>query len=868
MDKRTLGDEQTTREAQLRAEVQAAQEFIDKVLTSLNDHYVIFDHEWRYTFANDAAARTLGIAKDELIGKVVWELFPASVGNQFYQDLHRARAEQRDFISEHYHQLRDIWFENHFYVLPDGIAVLSIDITARKQAEQAQNQSEQMLAFALQSADMVAWEWDIEREEVKFSRADNNIYGTTARYSTKESFKTVYPDDLAAHRQKVMQCVQDGAPYHSNYRIIRPDNGEIAWVDEWGFAFRNEAGVAKKLFGVAMESTERKESEERLQVLYQLSEAVNRAEAVEQIYELALSGLDRVLHVRRASILLFDRGGEMHFQAWRGLSERYRALTDGQLPRFINENDPVPVLIADVAQTDLGGQQQNHLDEGIRAIAFIPLIEQQRLIGKFMLYYEQPHTFTDAEVQWAQTIARHVAHALERKLAETRLQRYAKTLEDLNHIQLSLALELDMKKLAQMITEAATELSGAQYGAFYYRTRPQHNGNDTEPQDAQTDTYRLYTLAGGTPEDFANFPIPRVAEIFDPTLRGEGILRLADVTQDARFGQHDPAFGVTPGRFSICSYMAVPVVARSGEVLGGLIFGHSKRNIFTEQVEQLVSGIVSQAAITLENARLYAQVKEREAALRELNGTLEQRVERRTEELQRSNRELDQFAYVASHDLKAPLRAINHLANWIAQDAEEFLPAPSQEHLEKLQGRVLRMETLLDDLLAFSRAGRQRHPAEMVDCAELVHKVAEIVAPSAGFTVNIIGTLPTMRAERVPLETIFRNLIDNAIKHHDYDNHCDSRGVVEISARELDEFVEFCVKDDGPGIAPEYHQRIFEIFQTLKPRDLVEGSGMGLAVVKRTVESRGGTVEIESNSGEGATFRFTWPKTVASLLEH
>jgi PAS domain S-box-containing protein len=855
LNRRATTVQQSKREAELAAEVRAAREFIDKMLTSLNDHYVIFDNEWRYIYANDAAARTLGFPKENLIGNVIWELFPNAVGNQFYQELHLARDTRQDFVSEHYYSPTDKWFENHFYALPDGVAVLSIDITARKRAEESQRQSEQMLAFALQSVNMVAWEWDIDGGVVKFSRADNHIYGKEAIYSSKESYQTVYPDDLPEHRAKVNHCISTGMPYHSSYRIIRPDNGEINWVEEWGFAVRNDEGVIKKLFGVAMENTERKETEQRLQVIYQLSEAVNRASAVEQIYELALSGLERVLHVRRASILLIDHRGVMRFQAWRGLSEQYRLLTDGQLPRFINDANPVPVLITDVEEELNGAQKQVHLDEGIHAIAFIPLIEGQRLIGKFMLYYDPPHQFTEAEVQWAETIARHVAHALARKQAETRLQTYAQTLESLNHIQLSLAAELDLHRLLQMVTDVSTELSGAQFGAFFYNALEQNGEGKGNDQDGQL----MHTLSSALQEYFTNAPVPYARDIFGATFGHEGIIRVADAAQDERFGQEASFFGLPPGHIPIVSYLVVPVISRAGEVIGGLFMGHSKRGVFTDQVEQLLSGIASQAAIMIENARLYTQLKASETALRELNATLEQRVEQRTAELERSNRELDQFAYVASHDLKAPLRAINHLASWIAQDVGESLPLASQEHLQKLQARVRRMETLLNDLLAYSRAARQRHPVEVVDINDIIADATEFVAPPAGFAVRIDRKLPILRTERTPLEIIFRNLIGNAIKHHDNP----AAGVVEISARDRGEFVEFVVKDNGPGIEPVYHQRIFEMFQTLKPRDLVEGSGVGLAVVKRTVESRGGSIQVVSDVGEGAAFCFTWPKVIA-----
>ena len=301
------------------------------------------------------------------------------------------------------------------------------------------------------------------------------------------------------------------------------------------------------------------------------------------------------------------------------------------------------------------------------------------------------------------------------------------------------------------------------------------------------------------------------------------------------------------------------------------------RSLFTDDDLALLELFAQQCAILLENNRLIAElhdyseqlerkVEERtselrtsEAALRELNATLEQRVEQRTEELQRSNVELDQFAFIASHDLKAPLRAINNLATWIEQDAAEFLPATSKEHLAKLQGRVRRMETLLNDLLAYSRVGRQRHTPEVVDIGKLVHNVSEILAPPAGFTVSTCRDLPIMRVECTPLETVFRNLIGNAIKHH----HHPSTGTVNICAQDQGDFVEFSVSDNGPGIAPEFHERVFEIFRTLQPRDQVEGSGIGLAVVKKSVESRGGTIRVHSALGEGTTFSFTWPKVAA-----
>jgi signal transduction histidine kinase len=269
---------------------------------------------------------------------------------------------------------------------------------------------------------------------------------------------------------------------------------------------------------------------------------------------------------------------------------------------------------------------------------------------------------------------------------------------------------------------------------------------------------------------------------------------------------------------------------------------------------EFAAELAQRIALAMDNAALYASARAAEMQLRQLNETLEERVHARTHELERSNRELARFAYVASHDLKAPLRAIDNLAMWLYQDVYGLLPSESQEHLDKLRGRVRRMERLLDDLLAYSRAGRVQHVPQEVDTSMLVRGIFDLLSPPPEFTLQVVEPMPVLTTQRVPLETVLRNLIGNAIKHHGRPN-----GKVKVTAHRQESWVEFEVEDDGPGVAPEYHERIFELFQTLQPRDQVEGSGMGLAIVKKTVESAGGRITIESGEGKGTCFRFTWP---------
>ncbi len=225
------------------------------------------------------------------------------------------------------------------------------------------------------------------------------------------------------------------------------------------------------------------------------------------------------------------------------------------------------------------------------------------------------------------------------------------------------------------------------------------------------------------------------------------------------------------------------------------------------------------------------------------------------EKIKGINQELDQFAYIISHDLKAPLRAIQSLSTWIQEDISSVADEETIKNLSMLRSRVSRMESLINGVLDYSRVGRQKAKCETINVAQLVEEVKEMLSPDDKFEFNLDLNIQNIDGERLKLQQVFSNLISNAIKYHDKEH-----GKINILARDKNEFIEFEVKDDGPGIDPQYHEIIFKIFQTLHSRDTIESTGVGLTIVKKIIQEAGGEIRVESALGQGTAFIFTWPK--------
>jgi light-regulated signal transduction histidine kinase (bacteriophytochrome) len=228
--------------------------------------------------------------------------------------------------------------------------------------------------------------------------------------------------------------------------------------------------------------------------------------------------------------------------------------------------------------------------------------------------------------------------------------------------------------------------------------------------------------------------------------------------------------------------------------------------------------------------------------------------------LKRTNKELQEFAHIAAHDLKTPLRAIAALTNWLLTDYSDKFDEQGKEQVRLLVDKAKQMASLIDDILQYCRLGQEKGGKEHVDLNPVVSDVIEVTTPPDHIQISIENELPTIPYKKTHIIQIFQNLIGNAVKYMDKPT-----GHIQVDCAEQDDSWLFSVMDNGPGIDEMHFDRIFQMFQTLAPREGVESTGVGLSIVKKIAEMNHGKVWVESQVGEGSTFFFTVPKQAAEI---
>ncbi|GAA4858470.1 GAF domain-containing protein [Luteimonas vadosa] len=417
----------------------------------------------------------------------------------------------------------------------------------------------------------------------------------------------------------------------------------------------------------------------------------------------------------------------------------------------------------------------------------------------------------------------------------------SRVLDLINRTGQALVSELDLQDVLQKVTDAATELSGARFGAFFY--------NNT---DEQGDRYLLYTLSGAPREAFEKFGHPRATALFGPTFRGDPTIRIDDVTTDPRYGSMGPHHGMPPGHLPVRSYLAVPVISRSGEVIGGLFFGHPDPGVFTERTERLIGGITAQAAVAIDNARLYEDVK-RGAQERERLLAAEHAARLDAEQASMMK---DEFLSTLSHELRTPLSAIlgwTHLLQ-----AGGCTPEDTDAGLKTIANSARAQAKLIDDLLDMSRivSGKVRLDVQPTDLEAIVAASVDATRPSADakqirLRQVIDPKAGTVMGDPARLQQVIWNLLSNAIKF------TPKGGSVDVALSRVDSQVELRVSDSGIGIDPAFLPHVFDRFRQADASlsRAHGGLGLGLAIVRQLVELHGGSVSAESEgTGHGSTF--------------
>lgn len=578
---------------------------------------------------------------------------------------------------------------------------------------------------------------------------------------------------------------------------------------------------------------------ERLALLSSdISTTLVHSHSLQETLDHCCQDLVRDLDAVLARIWTVDGSAEtLVLQASAGIN----VLTDGTPPAKVKVDviarERTPVLTNEALGDPEISNQEWIRREGIVAFAGYPLIVEDQLLGVISLFSR--NALSKATLQALAVVADGVALGIERQRAEAKLREETEVVETINRIGQLLSAELDQQKLVQAVTDAATELTGAQFGSFFYNVI-----------NAQGESYMLYTLSGVPKETFASFPMPRATDLFGPTFRGEASIRIDEVKKDPRYGHSDPYHGMPPGHLPVNSYLAVPVISRSGEVLGGLFFGHKEPGVFTDRHVRIVEGLAAQAAIAMDNARLYQKAQQ---AIQDREELLAREREAR-KEAEIASRTKDEFLGTLSHELRTPLNAIFGWTRMLSMgglEGETFSRAVETiERNAKLQAR------LIDDMLDVSRiiSGKLRLDAQPVELTAVINAAVDTSRPAAEakdirLQVVLDFGAGCVLGDPVRLQQVIWNLLSNAIKF------TPKHGRVQIQLERINSHLEITVSDTGPGIDEEFLPYVFERFRQADSSITRKhgGLGLGLAIVRHLVELHGGSVEASNGvDGHGA----------------
>lgn len=601
------------------------------------------------------------------------------------------------------------------------------------------------------------------------------------------------------------------------------------------------------------EITERKRTEQvlrnrfdQLQVVYQMTEAVSRAGVIEEIYKAALDGLIRALKADRAAVQLYDPDGVMHFKAWQYLSGDYREATEGHSPWLSTDEPPRPILISVVSQDfRLGPLQHVVLDEGIQAIGFIPLLHQKRLLGKLIIYYNSPHHFTDEEVQLAQTIASHIAIAVERKKSEIEIKQREEKLQWrnrelvlLNRINQTFISTRDLDDVLLTVLEEIRQALDVMACSTWLIDAETSELVCQQVTDPQSEIIRGWRLAPG--EGLAGWVVQHGQSLIVPDIRKdqrhfEGVVRQTGLM--------------------IRSMVSVPLRVKE-QIIGVIQVVDVRVNRFNMTHEILLKSLTATVAMAIENTRLYEQVQQHAEGLE----LLVQKRTARLRELERQRIESEKLAAAGrmaariAHEINNPLAGIQNsfllVKNAVSEDH------PYYDYVGRIEKEIKRIARIVRQMYELYRPDREKAREFLAD--ETIRDIVALLAMGSrehGVKIEVeTGNSPLLvTMSEGLLRPVLYNIIQNAIEASPLN------GIVKVAAEIVEAYLKITITDQGQGISEEVRPHIFEPFFTTKNNRPGMGLGLGLSISKSTVEAMNGQLKINSNMEQGTSFEIILP---------
>jgi PAS domain S-box-containing protein len=647
------------------------------------------------------------------------------------------------------------------------------------------------LQQAIVTGNMGTWSINPANHHVSISEYVKELFGflSDKEISIEQMLTAVDPEYHDNVRDVLLEGVNNQINSDIEYPITNIKTNERKWVRATGMVCFDKAGNFVEYSGMLMDITERKHDEDQeamLAAIIQSSEDAIVSKTLDGIItswntsavDLFGFSQDEAVGSHISIIIPEDRLSEetLIISKVRN-SERVEHFETIRRTKS-NEEIPISVTVSPI------------------------LNEQGKVIG-------------------ASKIARDIRR---QKIAEERLQNYAEHMEILNSIGQTISADLDTQSILQKVTDATTQLTGAAFGAFFHNL-----------VNEKGESYTLYTLSGAPREAFEKFGMPRNTAVFGATFNGEGIVRVDDITKDPRYGHNAPHNGMPEGHLPVVSYLAVPVKAKTGEVIGGLFFGHPKPGIFKKEHEQLIAGVAAQASVALDNAKLYDEIK-------------------------KLNAKKDEFIGLASHELKTPVTSINGYLQII----QKSMPADdrNKNFVGKALSQVGKLTTLISDLLDVSKIQTGKLPFSYTtfDMVELLNDVTDMMQQtynSHKIELNYSTHPIIIKADHQRMEQVIINLITNAAK---YSPGTDK---IVITASVSDNKLQVGVKDFGIGIAKDQQDRIFSRFYRVENlASHMSGLGIGLYICHEIISRHKGHMRVESELGKGSTFSFELPLAI------